>query len=164
MSNWRAALLIGVPLVVAACTGSTYGQQAGPTSTPGMTMTASAPPVVSTPPAVSSAPPTAVAPGSTAAPGASAGATLHIAALDLAFDTNQLQAPAGQPFVIEFANNDPSIPHNIDILDAAGKSIFKGDIVTGPSTVSYHLPALPAGSYAFHCDVHPFMTGTLMVE
>ena len=163
MSNWRAALLIVVPLVVAACAGATYGQPAGPTATPGMTMPASAPPVVGTPSAVGT-PPVSLVPPTAAAPGASAGATLHIAALNLAFDTGQLQAPAGQPFVIEFANNDAAIPHNIEVVDAAGKSIFKGEIVTGPTTVSYQLPALPPGSYAFHCDVHPFMTGTLTVK
>ena len=86
------------------------------------------------------------------------------AALNLAFDTNQLTAPAGQPFVIAFANNDAGIPHNIDIVDGTGKSIFQGDVVTGPTTVDYQVPALAPGAYTFHCDVHPFMTGTLAVK
>jgi plastocyanin len=28
----------------------------------------------------------------------------------------------------------------------------------------YQVPALPAGSYPFVCDVHPSMTGTLTVH
>ena len=41
--------------------------------------------------------------------------------------------------------------------------MFKGDIVTGPTTVTYDVPALPAGTYTFTCTVHPNMTGTLTV-
>jgi plastocyanin len=168
MSNWKAALLIVIPLVVTACAGATYGQQAGSTTMPSMSMPATSAPAPATAPSVvappvGSPPAGSVAP-TTGAPGATAGATLHISALNLAFNTNNLEAPAGQPFVIEFANNDPDIPHNIDILDASGASIFKGAIVNGPTTVSYQVPAIPPGTYSYHCDVHPFMTGTLTVK
>jgi plastocyanin len=42
-------------------------------------------------------------------------------------------------------------------------SMFKGDIVTGPTVVEYQVPALPAGTYQFVCTVHPNMVGTLSV-
>ena len=75
-----------------------------------------------------------------------------------------LAAAAGQAFVLEFDNNDAGIPHNVEIKNAGGTSMFKGQIITGPAKVSYQVPALPAGSYMFVCDVHPNMTGTLTVQ
>jgi plastocyanin len=44
-----------------------------------------------------------------------------------------------------------------------GEEVFQGEIVTGPTQVTYDVPALPAGPYAFVCTVHPQMTGTLNV-
>ena len=41
--------------------------------------------------------------------------------------------------------------------------LFRGDLVTGPAKVDYDVPALPAGTYYFQCDVHPSMNGTVTV-
>ena len=41
--------------------------------------------------------------------------------------------------------------------------LFRGDLITGPATVDYDLPPLPAGTYYFHCDVHPTMAGDVVV-
>jgi plastocyanin len=149
-------------LVVAACSGavdgypaSTYAPPPSASALPGMNM--SPDPGAATPP---------TAPSASAAPSAagSTGATLHISARNIAFDTDHLQAPAGQPFVLEFDNNDPGIPHNVDIQDPNGVSLFRGQIINGPSTESYQIPALAAGVYRFACDVHPDMAGTLTVH
>jgi plastocyanin len=129
--------------------GMDMDPSAGPLTTPGVPPTAGA----------SSSLPAPSVPASSAQPVA----TLHISAQNLAFDTNQLQAPAGQTFVIDFDNNDAAIPHNIEITAANGTSVFKGQIITGPATISYQIPALAAGTYMFECDVHPFMNGTLTV-
>ena len=104
--------------------------------------------------------------GSPAASGSAApvGTTLQVAALNIAFDPTSLQAPAGEPFAIEFANKDASIPHNVAIRDASGQAVFTGDIFNGVETRTYTVPALTAGAYAFVCTVHPNMTGTLTVE
>ena len=72
-------------------------------------------------------------------------------------------APADEPFQIVFANNDAGIPHNVEIKDAAGMSVFKGDLFNGVETRTYDVPALTAGAYTFICTVHPNMAGTLTV-
>ena len=77
-----------------------------------------------------------------------------------------LVAPAGQPFTINFDNQDSGIQHNIAIYEDASATpppLFTGDIVTGPIKTTYDFKALPEGSYFFHCDVHPTMTGTFAV-
>ena len=94
---------------------------------------------------------------------APSGTVLQIAALNIAFDKAELSAPADQPFQIEFANNDAGIPHNVEIKDAGGTSVFTGEIFNGVETRTYDVPALPAGTYTFICTVHPNMTGTLTV-
>ena len=105
------------------------------------------------------------APAGSPAASAASGPVLHLAALNLAYDTGALEAPAGQAFQIAFANNDAGVPHNIDIKNPDGSDAFKGEIVTGVTTTTYSVPALAAGTYAFQCSVHPTtMTGTLTVK
>jgi plastocyanin/mono/diheme cytochrome c family protein len=104
-------------------------------------------------------------PGSAAPSGAvspSAGATtVKLAAQGIKFDQASLQVPAGQAFQLEFANNDPSTPHNVEIQGANKAVVFKGQIVNGVATTTYQVPSIPAGTYTFLCTVHPTMTGTL---
>jgi plastocyanin len=47
--------------------------------------------------------------------------------------------------------------------DTFQQELFKGDIVVGPISVDYTFTAPPAGTYPFHCDVHPNMKGTVTV-
>jgi plastocyanin len=89
---------------------------------------------------------------------------VQVSALNIAFDPTELSAPADQAFQIEFANNDPSIPHNVEIKDAAGSQVFNGEIFNGVETRTYDVPPLAAGTYQFVCSVHPTMTGTLAVQ
>jgi len=93
-----------------------------------------------------------------------AGPPLQLSALNIAFEQTSLTAPAGTPFQIEFDNKDASVPHNVDIHDASGAEVFKGEIFPGPAKRVYDVPALDAGAYAFACTVHPTMTGTLTVQ
>jgi plastocyanin len=162
------AAAAALALVVAACS-SAAGQ--APTFTYAPLPSASTMPAMSMSPAASepatSSAPAASAPASAAPPppsSAATGATLRLAAQNIEFDTDHLEAPAGQPFVLEFDNNDPGIPHNVEIRDANGASMFKGQITTGPAKTPYQVPALAAGTYMFVCDVHPNMTGTLTVK
>lgn len=87
------------------------------------------------------------------------GAGLAIAASGLAFDVSELVGPADEETTLEFDNQDANIPHNVSIVDA-GTPLFTGEIFNGPASKVYELPAIPAGTYEFRCDVHPTMTGT----
>ncbi len=94
-----------------------------------------------------------------------AGTTVvDVKAQNVAFTTTDITAPAGATFQIKFDNEDASVQHNVEIKDASGASLFKGDLVTGVNTVTYTVPALAAGTYPFNCTVHPNMTGTLTVK
>jgi cytochrome c oxidase subunit 2 len=95
------------------------------------------------------------------------GTELRIAAENLRFDTSCLAAPADTPFAIAFENRDQGVPHNTAIYtdETAREPLFVGEIVTGPTEVRYEVPALPAGTYFFRCDVHPTtMTGAFVVS
>ncbi|HSW41087.1 MAG TPA: cupredoxin domain-containing protein, partial [Patescibacteria group bacterium] len=87
----------------------------------------------------------------------------EISAQNIAFDKDQLTAPADTPFQIVFANNDAGIPHNVEILQN-GQSVWKGELFNGVDTRTYDVPALAAGTYDFICTAHPNMRGILTVE
>ncbi|MFL5712495.1 MAG: cupredoxin domain-containing protein [Chloroflexota bacterium] len=91
-----------------------------------------------------------------------AGGTATVVAKDIAFTTPAVAVTAGSPFTIAFDNRDGA-PHNIDISDASGAHVFKGEIVSG-TQVSYAVPALAVGTYTFICDVHPDMKGTITAK
>ena len=101
------------------------------------------------------------APSESAAAGAQ---TVSIVAQGIAFTTTDVTAPADAAFVIAFDNEDAGTPHDVDIKDASGTEVFKGDIFSGVATQNYNVPALKAGTYTFTCIVHPNMTGTLTAK
>ncbi|MHB8052260.1 MAG: PQQ-dependent sugar dehydrogenase [Methanoregula sp.] len=83
------------------------------------------------------------------------------------FSATTLTAPAGATVVMTFVNDDTNMPHNFALYTNATAltTIFAGDLVTGPGTITYTFTAPPApGTYFFRCDVHPeLMTGTFVV-
>jgi plastocyanin len=95
------------------------------------------------------------------------GTALTIVAFDNKFDKDCLAAPADQAFTIELDNQDNGIPHNVSLYDTADggkKELFKGEIIAGPSKITYRVPAQAAGKYEFICDPHEeFMRGTFIV-
>jgi cytochrome c oxidase subunit II len=111
---------------------------------------------------IASAP--ASAPPAPSGSAAAAETTLDLTAHNISFDQTTLSAPAGQPFILKFTNNDPGVTHNVAITDSTGQVVFKGEIFPGPDSRQYPIPALPAGTYTFACSVHPQMTGTLTVH
>jgi plastocyanin len=103
-------------------------------------------------------------PGGSGAPPPGGERQIQIDAHNTAFDQAELEAVAGQPFTILFNNEDP-LPHNVAIHKGSptGEEVFQGEIVTGPTQVTYDVPALPAGPYAVRLHRAPQMTGTLNV-
>jgi plastocyanin len=100
--------------------------------------------------------------GATCSP---AGTSLALTADGHKFDKDCLAVPAGESFTIRFDNKDAD-RHNVAILPShtATTTLFEGDIVQGPKSLIYNVPALKAGTYHFHCEVHPnLMNGAFIV-
>ncbi len=87
-----------------------------------------------------------------------------VVAKNISYQEKTLHAEAGTPVTIDFKNED-NVPHNIDFTtDQAGSdSFYKQAPLPGPISVTYKFTAPKAGTYFYHCDVHPNMTGTLTV-
>ncbi len=97
--------------------------------------------------------------GGSPPPAPSGGAV--ITAQEMAFDRPEFTVPAGRPFQLLFENRD-SAPHNVRIWDeSADAALFVGEVFGGPGSRTYDVPAIPAGTHRFHCDVHPEMAGTV---
>ena len=84
-----------------------------------------------------------------------------ITAQNIAFDRGQLAVPAGRPFQLLFENREGA-PHNVRIYDDVDQPLFVGEIFGGPGSRTYEVPAIPAGTHRFRCDVHPDMAGTVI--
>jgi plastocyanin len=153
MSSLRLMAVVSVAILcaslVAACTSAIPGWTYQP-----------APPITPAPSVEASA-----TPASSGGSGSGSG-EVAISASGIAFEQTAVDAPAGKAFQIAFDNKDAGTPHNVAIHkdSATGAEVFKGDIITGPDTVTYDVPALDAGTYAFVCTVHPNMTGTLTAQ
>jgi cytochrome c oxidase subunit 2 len=106
------------------------------------------------------------APSATTSPSLESGATtLEVSAsTPISFEQSSLQAPADRAFAIHFTNRESGTPHDVAIKDSSGKTLFQGDVITGPAEATYAVTAMAAGSYTFFCAVHPSMTGTLTVR
>lgn len=94
------------------------------------------------------------------------GGGLVVVAKDLAFNTDTITLPADTETTMTLDNEDPGVEHNLAIYsdDTYTAELFKGEIFAGPDSREYTIPPLPAGTLAFKCDVHPTMTGTVVVE
>jgi plastocyanin len=81
----------------------------------------------------------------------------------VSFDRTTLIVPAGRPFELVFHNNDPGVPHNVEIAESEARvtKYLDGEIITGPATITYQVPALEQGDYYFLCAIHPNMKGTV---
>ena len=102
----------------------------------------------------------ALAAGETPPPTGDCETTIELAAVEgIRFDTDTIEAPAGEDFCIEFTNND-TVLHDVGIA----KIDFNGEDVEPGDTISYVIPAMEAGDYQFICTLHPqAMVGTLTV-
>ncbi|MEX1253459.1 MAG: cupredoxin domain-containing protein [Dehalococcoidia bacterium] len=145
-----AALSLGV-IATAACDDDKDAADTTPTD-----------PSATEPADETDTPPTAVTP---------VGEQLQISADSLtSFDTDELAAPAGEPFTVTFDNQDTGIPHNWALYateDDAGDpdlAIAATETEPAPDVQSVVVPALDPGEYYFQCDLHPNMNGTLTAQ
>jgi len=95
-------------------------------------------------------------------PGPTADVVVH--AKDIKFVEASLTGPADRPFTLALVNEDPTTPHNVELKDGAGASVFKGEIFPGVDTRVYDVPSLAAGTYTFLCTVHSSMTGSATLQ
>jgi hypothetical protein len=88
---------------------------------------------------------------------------LQDAARNLRFDTARWP---GRPAVHHHQGQpDAGVLRNvaIDTDPWTTRALFRGRLVDGVATVTERVPALPAGTDSFRCDVHPStMNGTLV--
>ncbi len=161
------AALGALALVIAACSSSgsgpnwTYAPAPSATPAPSGSAAPSGGGTASGSPVASG--------GASGSPAASAGgggggSTVEIDAQGIQFTTQNVTAPAGTAFTLEFRNQDAGIPHDVQIKDGSGAEVFKTDIVTGVADKSYEVGPLQPGTFTFVCTVHPNMTGTLTVK
>ena len=133
-----AGLVVGAVLLLAACSSS--GSTAAPS--------AAAPSAEAS--TAASAPPAGAACSQTADAG-----QVAVAIKDFAFGPQEVQAKVGD--IITFTNND-SAPHTGTLDDG---SCSTGTISPGGSD---GLTFTAAGTYPFHCKIHPQMKGTITVS
>jgi plastocyanin len=76
---------------------------------------------------------------------------------NFAFTPQTLTISAGQTVVWEF--NQPDAPHNV--VSLSGPVSFNSGVPQGRGTFSFTFTQ--PGTYAYDCQVHPDMTGTVVV-
>ena len=80
------------------------------------------------------------------------------------FAPASLAGPANASFRIHFVNADATLSHNVTITSPAGQLVFNERPFIGVDSVTYAVPAQPAGTYRLGCIVHPLMAGTLTLQ
>src|SRR6185503_15914457 len=100
--------------------------------------------------------------GGTGPGGPGGGGGVTVVAQNLAFDKATIELEP-VPTTITFENQDAGVQHNIAIFSdsSLGDELFNGELVTGPATTEYAVPALQPGEHYFQCNVHPNMSGTV---
>ena len=97
-------------------------------------------------------------PSAGAAPsaGSSSGTSSAITINNFKFSPATLKVKNGARIKV---SNDDSAPHTVTADD--GHSFDSGTVNSGASTT---VQAPAAGTYAYHCTIHPFMKGKLVVQ
>lgn len=92
---------------------------------------------------------------------------VSLTAEGLKFAPGSLSLSAGAKIALSFDNKDAGVPHNFVLFagpDANAPQVFRGEVVTGPIVTVYRFTAPDKpGSYFFHCEIHPSMTGNATV-
>ena len=99
---------------------------------------------------------TAGAPASSPAPASSGGTGSAITISDFKFSPATLKVRPGARIDV---TNDDSAPHSVTADD--GHSFDSGAVKPGGSTT---IKLARTGRFPYHCTIHPFMKGALVVE
>jgi len=89
--------------------------------------------------------------------------SLTLTAKSVTWSLDCIRVHDDEPVTITFKNDDAGVQHNFSLYSAPDlkTNFFKGPLLTGPASAVLHIPALPAGTYYFQCDVHgQAMSGT----
>ncbi len=137
---WLSLFTAGLVLTLAACGGAPTTSTT-PTAAPTATPTANPTP---TPTPTTAPTPTP----STASSGNS------VSIMNFAFNPNSLTVKVGTK--VTWTNND-SVTHTV----TADQGAFNSPV---PSGSSFSFTFTKAGTYAYHCSIHPSMTATIIVQ
>ena len=74
---------------------------------------------------------------------------------DMRYTPSTVTIKPGQ--AVEWKFEDGGMPHNVNSDDG----LFKNDLVTSGT---FKFTFDKAGTYKYHCDPHPYMTGTVIVQ
>lgn len=91
------------------------------------------------------------------------GIVLNLTAHSGKFDASELRVRSGEPFAVRLRNQERDV-HNFELRDAAGTSIYRGELFSGPAERLELLPAVETGTYQFLCTAHPYMKGSLTAD
>jgi plastocyanin len=94
--------------------------------------------------------------GAVPSAGSSSGTSSSITISNFKFAPATMQVKGGTRIKV---TNDDSAPHTVTADD--GHSFDSGTLNQGQSTT---IKAPAPGTYAYHCTVHPFMKGKLVVQ
>lgn len=105
--------------------------------------------------------------GSMSGCGQPAAAATLVAKSAAGYDRDCLSVPANTAFTITFDNRDAGVSHNVAVLKehTDPTPLFASEVKAGPDTGELKGSPLAAGTYHFHCVVHPTtMKGILQVK
>jgi plastocyanin len=91
---------------------------------------------------------------------------VSLTAKGIQFSKSQIQVEAGHPITISFHNDDAGTYHNVAVYTPSTppKPLDAGAPIRGVESTKYVFGSLQAGRYAFRCDFHSNMVGTLVVQ
>jgi plastocyanin len=84
-------------------------------------------------------------------------ATVSLSVHDFAFSPTPLTVPAGATVTV---TNSGATAHTWSSDPGAAKQWSSGNIAPG---ASFSVTFSQAGTFTYHCNIHPFMTGTIVV-
>lgn len=144
---WMSLCLGGLVIIMAACgsAAATSSGNSAPTAAPTSSI-----PTMSATPTVAATPTSAATP--TTAPTGSGNA---ISIASYAFSPDSLTIKVGTK--LTWTNND-SVTHTV----TADQGAFNSGPL--PSGKSYSFTFTKAGTYTYHCAIHPSMTATIVVQ